>query len=74
VSNVTIPCSASIQIAGHGYQVNLPPVEDAGFEEGDPAPVHPAPRVLVITIDEPRASRLAADLVTIRRDQVSIKC
>jgi len=63
---------ASIQIAGNGYQVNLPPAEDAGFEEGDPAPVHPAPGVLVITTDAPQASRLAADLVTIRREQVSI--
>jgi hypothetical protein len=30
---------ASIQIAGNGYQVNLPPAEDAGFDEGDAAPV-----------------------------------
>ena len=63
--------ASSIQIAGHGYQVHLPPAEDAGFEEGDTAPVHPAPGVLVITTDEPQAGRLAADLVTIRREQVS---
>jgi hypothetical protein len=62
---------ASIQIAGHGYQVNLPPAEDAGFEEGDSAPAHPAPGVLVITTDERQVARLAADLVTIRREQVS---
>lgn len=65
---------SSIQIAGHGYQVHLPPAEDAGFEEGNTAPVHPAPGVLVITTAEPQASRLAADLVTIRREQVSIQC
>jgi hypothetical protein len=59
---------ASIQIAGNGYQVNLPPVEDAGFEEGDTAPVHPAPGLLVITTDERQTARLAADLVTIRRE------
>ena len=62
---------ASIQVAGNGYQVNLPPAEDAGFDEGDPAPVHTAPGLLVITTDDRRASRLAADLVTIRREQVS---
>jgi len=58
---------ARIQIAGNGYQVNLPPAEDAGFDEGDAAPVHPAPGLLVITTDDRHASRLAADLVTIRR-------
>jgi hypothetical protein len=62
---------ARLQIAGHGYQVNLPPAEDAGFEEGDSAPVHPAPGLLVITTDKSQAARLAADLVTIRREQVS---
>ena len=62
---------ARIQIAGHGYQVNLPPAEDAGFEEGDSAPVHPAPGLLVVTTDERQAARLATDLVTIRRGQVS---
>ena len=53
---------ASIQIAGNSYQVTLPPAKDAGFDEGDPAPVHPAPGRLVITTDEVEASRLAADL------------
>ena len=62
---------ASIQIAGHGYQVNLPPAEDAGFSEGDSAPVHPAPGLLVIPTDEVEASRLAADVVTIRHEQVT---
>lgn len=62
---------ASLQVAGNGYQVNLPLAEDAGFDEGDPAPVHPAPGLLVISTDEYHASRLAADLVRIRREQVS---
>lgn len=64
---------ASIQIAGNGYQVNLPPVEDVGFEEGDLAPVYPAPGLLVIITDERQAAHLAADLVTIRHEQVSIQ-
>ena len=55
--------SASIQIAGNGYQVNLPPAEDAGFEEGDAAPVHPAPGVLVIGTEERRMARLAGAAV-----------
>jgi len=62
---------ARIQIAGNGYQVNLPPAEDAGFDEGDAAPAHPAPGLLVITTNERPASRLAADLMTIRRGQIS---
>lgn len=62
---------ARIQIAGNGYQVNLPPAEDAGFDVGDAAPLHPAPGLLVVTTDDCQVSRLAADLVTIRRGQVS---
>jgi hypothetical protein len=62
---------ASLQVAGNGYQVNLPPAEDAGFEEGDSAPVHPAHGVLVVTTTDPPAAQFAADLATIRREQVS---
>ncbi len=65
---------SKIQIAGNGYQVQLPPAEDAGFDIGDRAGCHPAPGVLVIAKgDGPRASqagRLAADLVENRRAQV----
>jgi len=63
---------ASIQIAGNGYQVQLPPATDAGFTQGDRAPCHPAPAVLVISTDDGTpagadAVRLAADLVSLRR-------
>lgn len=62
---------ASVQIAGHGYQVQLPPAPDAGLQEGDTAPVHPAPGVLIVTDGTHRATRRAEDLVTIRRSQLS---
>lgn len=66
---------ATVQIAGNGYQVQLPPAEDAGFHEGDRAPCQAAPGILLISKDgdtsvERDASRLADDLVTIRREQV----
>ncbi|WP_435181388.1 hypothetical protein [Halorussus sp. AFM4] len=67
-----------VQTARHGYQIQLPPARDAGFREGDPVPCHPAPNMLVISKrslwdeehgeDEP--GRIAASLLTIRRDQV----
>jgi hypothetical protein len=65
---------ATMQIAGNGYQVQLPPAEDAGFDEGDRAPCQAAPGILLIskagdTVGRD-ASRLADDLVTIRREQV----
>lgn len=59
---------ASLQISGGGYQVQLPPAKDAGFTEGDTAPVHPAPGVMVIAKN--RSVRLAQDLVSIREEQV----
>jgi len=40
--------NASVQVKGHGYMVTLPPAEDAGFRDGDTAPVIPAPNMLVI--------------------------
>ncbi|WP_435181452.1 hypothetical protein [Halorussus sp. AFM4] len=69
---------ATIQTAGHGYQVPLPPARDAGFRKGDPAPCHPAPNMLVISKNsmwneehgEDKPGRVAASLLTIRRDQV----
>jgi len=69
---------SKIQIAGNGYQVQLPPAGDAGFELGDRAGTHTAPGVLVIAAgDGPRArdtARLAADLVEQHRSQVSTWC
>jgi hypothetical protein len=67
---------STVHIAGNGYQVQLPPAADAGFSEGDRAPCHTARGVLVISKDDGTAAgadaaRLARDLVTIRRDQLS---
>lgn len=63
--------NASLQIAGHGYQVQLPPAEDAGFYEGKPMQVKTAPGVLVIC--QERSKRLADDLVTMRHEQVEAR-
>ncbi|WP_083252707.1 hypothetical protein [Haladaptatus sp. W1] len=63
--------NAGVHIAGEGYQVHLPVANDAGFEIGDIAPVHPAPNVLVISVKGSTDSvRLAKDLVSIRKEQV----
>jgi hypothetical protein len=68
--------NASVQIAGNGYQVQLPPARDAGFTEGDRAPCHTARGVLIISKDDGTsagadAARLARDLVTIRTNQLT---
>jgi hypothetical protein len=60
--------NASLQTAGNGYQVQLPGAADAGFHVGDRAPCTPAPNMLVIAAEE--SGRVAADIVTIRREQV----
>lgn len=67
---------ATMQIAGNGYQVQLPPAGDAGFHEGDRAPCQAAPGILLIskagdTSIGREVNRLAADLITIRSEQVS---
>jgi len=67
---------AGVQIAGHGYQVQLPPARDAGFSEGDRAPCQPGPGIVVISRQDGTsvgedAARLGRDLVTIRTDQIS---
>ncbi len=67
---------ASVQVAGNGYQVQLPPARDAGFTEGERALCHTARGVLVISRDDGTAAgidaaRLARDLVTIRKEQVT---
>ena len=59
---------ASLQIAGNGYQVQLPGAADVGFHVGDRAPCTPAPNLLVIAAEG--SERVAADIVTIRREQV----
>ncbi|WP_266083201.1 hypothetical protein [Haladaptatus caseinilyticus] len=60
--------NASLQIAGNGYQVQLPGAADAGFHVGDRAPCTPAPNILVIAAEG--SKRVAADMATIRREQV----
>ncbi|WP_266080802.1 hypothetical protein [Haladaptatus caseinilyticus] len=60
--------NASLQIAGNGYQVQLPGATDAGFHVGDRAPCTPAPNLLVIAAEG--SKRVAADIVTIRKEQV----
>jgi hypothetical protein len=66
---------ASVQIAGNGYQVQLPPTADAGFQKGDTAPCQAARGVLVISQDDGTgkgadSARLAVNLVTIRNEQL----
>jgi hypothetical protein len=60
--------NASLQIAGNGYQVQLPGAADAGFHVGDRAPCTPAPNMLVIAAEG--SERVAADIVTILKEQV----
>jgi hypothetical protein len=67
---------ASVQIAGNGYQLQLPPAADAGFREGDNAPCQSARGILVIAKDDgtakaAAAARLPADLITIRNEQLT---
>ncbi|SIR97629.1 hypothetical protein SAMN05421858_4905 [Haladaptatus litoreus] len=60
--------NASLQIAGNGYQVQLPGAADAGFHVGDRAPCTSAPNLLVIAAE--KSTRVAADIAAIRREQV----
>ena len=66
---------ASVQVAGNGYQIQLPPAEDASFREGDNAPCQSARGILIISRDDgtaagAAAARLAGDLITIRHEQL----
>lgn len=66
---------ATMQIAGNGYQVQLPPAVDAGFHEGDRAPCRAAPGILLISKASGTSigrdtSRLTDDLITIRSEQL----
>lgn len=61
--------AASVEIAGNGYQVQLPACRVAGFEPGTTAPVAPADGILVI--HDGTNGRLAADLTTIRNEQAA---
>ncbi len=55
---------ATVEVAGNGYQVQLPGCADAGFEAGTTAPTVTASGLVVIH-DGTRA-RLADDLVSMR--------
>lgn len=59
---------ASVQIAGNGYQVQLPPANDAGFQRGDQVAVETAPGMLFLSPS--RETRLSLDLGEIRNQQV----
>lgn len=61
--------AASIEIAGNGYQVQLPGCRAAGFHEGTTAPT--VTRSGVLLIHDGTAGRLARDIATIREEQTS---
>jgi hypothetical protein len=60
---------ATVEIAGNGYQIQLPGCRDAGFEVGDSAPAAVGEGVIVVHNGSKR--RLAEDLLSIRTEQVS---
>lgn len=60
----------SVQIQGHGYQIQLPPAKDAGFRDGHTAPVATSSGVLAIHKKNADAARLAEDIVSQRRAQI----
>jgi len=59
--------TASVALAGNGYQVNLPGASAAGFSVGDKAPVVAADGLLAI--HAAGGARVATDLATLRREQ-----
>ena len=60
---------ASLEVAGNGYQVELPGCRAAGFHEGMNATT--VTRRGVLVIHDGTASRLALDIATIRDEQKS---
>lgn len=65
---------ATVQQAGNGYQVQLPAARDAGFAVGDSALARPARGVLFVHPNTADGERLAADLRSIREEQVRTQC
>jgi hypothetical protein len=61
--------AASVEVAGHGYQVQLPGCKAAGFTRGDTAPVAVGDGLLVI--HDGTNAPLASDLTTERAEQVA---
>lgn len=63
--------NSKVMPSGHGYMIQLPCAEDAGFEVGETAPVgvdKSARGVLCISRDS--RDHLIEDLLTIRREQI----
>lgn len=61
--------AATVEIAGNGYQVQLPGAESAGFDVGDTAPVILSDGLLVIHDGD--GARLGDDVATIRDGQIA---
>lgn len=62
---------AQVQIAGNGYQVQLPGAKDAGFQIGDKAPVSSSSSAWgVVCIFRDSKNTLESDVLTIRREQI----
>jgi len=61
--------SATLEIAGNGYQVQFPGCRRAGFDKGDAAPV--VVRTGVLFVHDGSTRRLVEDLATIRENQIS---
>jgi len=59
---------ATVEIAGNGYQVQLPGCRAAGFHEGDRAPA--VARQGVLFIHDGSQRRLLEDLTAVREEQV----
>ncbi|WP_435175668.1 hypothetical protein [Halorussus sp. AFM4] len=63
--------NAIVSIMGQGYMVQLPNGSEAGFEEGDTAPVQVSPNILVIHNESDESVELATELASMRETQVS---
>jgi hypothetical protein len=64
----------SVSHSGHGYQIQVSNAPDAGLREGDTPVESVAPGVVVLSgkdSDGRKTTRLAEDLVTLRRQQIS---
>lgn len=62
---------ATIQVAGNGYQAELPEAAAAGFEVGTTSPVIPAPGMLVVSDGSAGSNRRARDIASLRESQPS---
>ncbi|MDH5021832.1 hypothetical protein [Halobacterium rubrum] len=76
-SSVYRTMEATVQIAGHGYQLQLPTATDAGFQKGDKPTTVTAPGILILAgsreqvAGDSRPTRVADDLATIRHEYYS---